>query len=202
MKKFLFGLLVSVLTFSFGTFTFQLINFESKKDSNTEVSQLTQELKIKEVQSIKPDRDTKTIAREVYQEPVIEDNFGWYQLDEDQKMPNLGMIALSKDIEQNFDNPRKNKTVSFAGVFTEYENFGDQGFVGSAWAEIDNKKAKFKTRKINGFEYRFEGTFFNNKTSGKKGEKVLRGTLQKFKQGKKIAQMSGDFGYYEPQCWH
>jgi hypothetical protein len=117
-------------------------------------------------------------------------------------MPDVYQIALYSDFEENFDGTQSKKRKSSAGVFTEYENYGDQGFVESAWAEINSEKAKFRTKKINGFEYRFEGTFFKNKTSGKNGEKVLRGTLQKFKKGKKIAQTNGDFAYYEPQCWH
>ncbi len=37
---------------------------------------------------------------------------------------------------------------------------------------------------------------------GKEGEELLRGTLQKFVKGDKVAEVSGDFAYYEPHCWH
>jgi hypothetical protein len=46
MKKFLLGLVISLLAFFCGIITFGLINFENKNVSRTEVSQLAQELKI------------------------------------------------------------------------------------------------------------------------------------------------------------
>jgi len=131
-------------------------------------------------------------------ENADENNFdGWYS--PDHRSPNMKeviMIVLSKDC-YNYDEPK-----SYGGVFTTLENYGDQGHFGSSNARIDGEKVNFRTEKIKGIEYRFEGTFFREKMPKEEGEKVLRGTLQKFVKGKKVAQISGDFGYSEPHCWH
>jgi hypothetical protein len=115
-------------------------------------------------------------------------------------MSEVKMILIGLEIDHQTGNV--DKMSSGGGVFTTFESYGDQGFVEDASFDIRLPYAKFRTKKIKGFEYSFEGIFFKNNTGGEEGEKVLRGTLRKFKNGKKLAEVSGDFAYHEPQCWH
>lgn len=136
-----------------------------------------------------PEPETPAVAEE-----VSEDNHGgWYALEEYKGIDDVDMILIF-----NSDGDEK----PYAGVFTTYEDYGDQGFVEKAWIKIDGNHVKFGTKKINGVRYRFEGTFASSSWSGYEREKPLYGTLQKFVKGKKVADVSGDFKYFEPQCWH
>lgn len=126
---------------------------------------------------------------------------GWYDMEKyDAKMGEVSMILIDRFAD--YETGDKNKLIDSGGVFTTFEDYGDQGFVEASWSKIDLPRVTFKTKKIKGFDYRFEGIFFKNKVSGEEGEKVLRGTLKKYRNGKKLAEVSGDFAYYEPHCWH
>lgn len=196
MRKLLFGL-VALTAFFVAVFS-------------TELFRLTQTLiQVPVVKEIKitgtPVLYPELLQTEEIPSPedfVSENDFGWYRLENYKGMSEVYQIYLSSYSEESQDGTGIEKQVASGGVFTSFENHGDQGFIDSAWAEVDEKKAKFRTNKIKGIEYRFEGVFYNNKTSGKDGEKVLRGTLRKYVKGKKIAEVRGDFAYYEPHCWH
>lgn len=197
MKKTLFGLAVAFIAFFVAVFATELFRLNQK---------LTQIPVVEEIQiagtpilKVESLRTEEILSAE---DLIIENNFGWYTLENYKGMKEVNMISLWRDYEESDIGTKNEKLVSGGGVFTSFEEHGDQGFVESAWAEVDDKKARFRTNKIKGIEYRFEGVFYNNKTSGKNGEKVLRGTLKKFVKGKKIAEVSGDFAYSEPQCWH
>ncbi len=60
----------------------------------------------------------------------------------------------------------------------------------------------FKTKKIRGIEYQFDGNFLRNGTDFSEDEKVLRGTMRKIVRGKKVAEFTADFAYAEPHCYH
>lgn len=137
-------------------------------------------------------------------EPSSEDNFdssapvyGWYSPDSFDGMEEINTILLSKD----YEDAGNQKLVSSASIFVGKEDFAEKQFT-SIRAEINNRRVAFRTKKIKGVEYRFKGVFFKGKTGGFDGEKVLRGTLQKFVRGRKAAEISADFAYYEPRCWH
>ena len=140
------------------------------------------------------DSDTETT------DPSEQDFSGWYKLEESLGMPDVNLILISRETDS--ETGKLNKLFSGGGVFTYYEDEGDQGFVETASFDIGLPSVSFRTKKIHGFDYRFKGVFYKNKTMGKEGEKLLRGTLEKFRNGKRVAVTSGDFAYYEPQCWH
>lgn len=193
MKRFLLGLSIALAAFFGGIMTTEIFRFGQIPivapvlETNESVSFIS---------TFEPSKEDKAIEN-LPDEPDIS---GWYALEKYKGMPEVNMILLSNGYEN--DDPASGKIVSYAGVFTEFENEGDQGFVDSVRANVNERGASFKTNKIKGIEYRFAGVFFKNKTDGEDGEKLLRGTLQKFVKGKKVAEASGDFAYREPHCWH
>lgn len=65
---------------------------------------------------------------------------------------------------------------------------------------VTKKTLEFKTNKINGIEYRFEGRFlgtgnFAGQADGR-GNIMLEGTLQKYLNGEKIAEVTSPVLYY------
>lgn len=132
----------------------------------------------------------------VYSEPVSEDLpiYGWYALDEFKAMREVTMVYI-------YD-PGTIEEEAGGGVFTTFEKYGDQGFFGTSWIKIRDSRVTFKTEEINGISYEFDGTFPQGRTVHWEGEKPLYGTLQKFVQGKMVAETSGNFEYFETHCWH
>jgi hypothetical protein len=196
MKKSLLGLLVGLSAFLCGVFIAEIFRFDQRP--------VPEPLFEKEIVDIPLFEIAPTDLPENVE--VIEENktqgiYGWYSLDDHGKMTEVSMILLSVD---NFDeegNPTKKMNLS-SGVYTTLSDDIDEGFAEDAWTEMEGNKVKFKTKKLKGIIYSFEGTFFKNKTSGENGEALLRGTLRKFVKGKKVAEISGDFTYYEPYCLH
>ncbi len=72
----------------------------------------------------------------------------------------------------------------------------------SVWIKTENNRLSFKTNKIRGIEYKFDGKFFKNGKEFSNDEKVLKGTLQKIVKGKQVAKFTADFAYREPVCFH
>jgi len=126
----------------------------------------------------------------------------WYSLDSYKGMPEVEMINFyGTDVDD--DGVKLEKMAFYTGIYTNlFKNDVDEGFAEGIQTTVEGNKIKFKTKKLKGIEYRFEGTFFKNKTMGENGEKLLRGTLQKFVKGKKVAETSGDFEYTKPYCLH
>jgi len=125
-------------------------------------------------------------------EEVSQDNYGgWYALDKFTGMDEVTMIAISNSVGED---------KASSAVFTTFENHGNPGVVESAWIKIDGNHVKFGTEKIKGIRYRFEGTFATASWSDREREKPLYGTLQKFVKGKKVAEVSGNFKYFEEKC--
>jgi hypothetical protein len=204
MKKTLFGLLIATVMFFGGVFGGVL----SAGVFRTEQKPLPKPLFEKEIVNV-PLFETAPINQAP---PTIEpekieivtniDNsyiYGWYSLEIYDKMPEVNMILVYRYVIDD-DGTDSAKTVLNTGIYTTLSDDIDEGFAEGIGATLKDNELKFKTKKLKGIEYRFEGTFFKNKTSGENGEKVLRGTLRKFVKGKKIAEVSGDFAYYEPFC--
>ena len=197
MKKSLLGLLVALIAFFCGILTTKVFHFKQEFISKLVV----QEIKITKLAPTQPSIIQPKVVEVKESEPeevFSNEDFigGWYSLDRTIKgMEEVNLI----DLNTEWTGKNNERLVRSASVVT-----GNEGpnirFFDSVWAEIDNKKVKFRTKKIKAVEYRFEGVFFKNKTSGKNGEKVLRGTLKKFVKGKKVAEGSGDFAFYEPHC--
>lgn len=193
MKKSLLKLLVAALAFFVGVYAAKiyLVKYQFVSTPPVEAvkveEQRTNELNISE--------SNKSQKKEVAENE--NDGFhGWYFLREDFKtMPEVEMIEISK-IPANIHSSKK--TVVSSGIFTRFLEHGYHGYVEDLWTKIEDNRVEFKTKKIKGIEYSFKGFFFKNKTSGKYGEEMLRGTLKKYIKGKKIAEVSGDFAYSAP----
>lgn len=188
------GLTVGLAAFFCGVFVTEVFRFTPRLISKPVV----EEVKLVEFPEAVLETVEKIEEEGEFEQTFTDEDFigGWYRLDRFKGMDEVNLVSLSSE----WAGKNNEKMVRSAIVFTG-KNFGDKLFH-SVRAEIDHKKVKFRTEKIKGVEYRFEGTFFKGKTSGKDEEKVLRATLQKFIKGKKIAEVSGDFAYFEPRCWH
>ena len=181
MKKGLVGIVVFLAAFAFGTATASV----KQTDVDTAPS---------------PGGPVNAVVVPVPEKPaavendVSADNYGgWYALDEFTGMNEVTLISIDNSIGGDYE--------PYGGVFTTFENYGDRGFVETAWIKVDGDHVKFGTEKINGVRYRFEGAFLSADW-GHEGEKPLYGTLQKFVKGKKVAEVSGNFKYFEPHCLH
>lgn len=193
MKKSLLGLFVATLALFGGVFAAKIYLLKYQFVSAPPIEavkieeQRTNELNFSE--------SNESQKKEVSENE--NDSFhGWYFLREDVKtMPEVEMIEIYK-IPANSHSSKK--TVVSSGIFTGFLEYGYHGYVKALWTKIEDNKVEFKTKKIKGIEYSFKGFFFKNKTSGKYGEEMLRGTLKKYIKGKKIAEVSGDFAYSAP----
>lgn len=178
MKNVLVGIFLFGATFSFG------IAAASRK---TNEGALPVGVAPTQVQELAP-----TVGTVI--ETVPNNYGGWYELEKFPGMAEVTTVAIFNS-EGGEDEPG-------GGVFTTFEKYGDQGFVESAWMKVDGDHVKFRTKKINGVRYQFEGTFNSSSWSDREREKPLYGTIQKYVKGKKVAETSGNFKYFEPHCWH
>jgi hypothetical protein len=205
MKKSLFGLLIAIVAFLCGVLTAGIFRAEDKPlpkpifEKAIVDAPLFKTAPINDPVIVGGNNDAvndKTVADIKTQ--II---YGWYSLNTYETMPEVNTILLSGD---NFDDHGRagEKMNIYAGIYTELSKDIDKGFAEAVWTKFDGNKVSFKTKKLKGIIYRFEGTFFKNKTSGENGEEILRGTLQKFVKGRKVAEASGDFAYSEPYCLH
>lgn len=180
MKKLLFGLAVALVAFSGSVFIANIFRAEPKPASVLVVEQLE---KTEEIETIDNSNDIHA----------------WYSLDNDKKMPEVAMINFYLTYYDD-DGIRSEEPFLYSGIYTTLSDDIDEGFAEGTQTTLVGNKLKFKTKKLKGIEYRFQGTFFKNKMKGKQDEKILRGTLQKFIKGKKVAEVSGDFAYGKPYC--
>jgi hypothetical protein len=193
MKKSLLKLLVAMLTFFVGVFAAKiyLVKYQFVSVPPIEAVKVEEQ----RTNELNPAKSNESHRKEV---PENEnDRFhGWYFLQKNIKtMPEFKMIEIYKTPASLH---LSKKTVVSSGIFTGFLEHGYHGYIESLWTKIDDNKVEFKTKKIKGIEYSFKGFFFKNKTSGKYGEEMLRGTLKKYIKGKKIAEISGDFAYSAP----
>ena len=178
MKKALVGIALFLTTFFFG-----IAAATQKTNAGTPPVGVA----VIQVQAPAPELAT-------FNDPNLDSYGGWYELEKFTGMDEVTTIAIFNSVGSD-DEPG-------GGVFTTFEKYGDQGFVESAWMKIDGNHVKFRTKKINGVRYQFEGTFSSSVWSDREREKPLYGTLQKYVKGKKVAEISGNLKYYEPHCWH
>lgn len=125
---------------------------------------------------------------------------GWFIADDFTGMPEVWTILLRRDDE----NSKKGKLVWSAMILTQNADGSpnDDDNFRSVSIKTKGSNLSFKTKKIHGIEYKFDGKFFKNGKSFSNEEKVLKGTLQKFVRGKKTAELTADFAYHEPVCFH
>lgn len=177
MRKGLVGIAVFLAAFFFGTAIASLKQPEAAPSVGASVNAVWE-----------PEPEKPAVA----ENDVSEKSYGgWYDLDEYTGMNEVNGIAISNSFGDDKGG---------GGVFTTFEKYGDRGFVEDAWIKIDANHVMFRTKKINGIRYRFEGTFCSADWSDHERAKPLYGTLQKFVKGKKVAEVSGNFKYIEPMC--
>lgn len=193
MKKILFNLSVAILTLFCGIFTVEVFLVEQKPLFEKEIVDIP-------LYETAPMTETETNQTDQYFE--VKDFSAWYFLESKpyKGMPEVEMIGFG-GTNVDDDGKELEKMSYDAGIFTNRFVYDvDEGYVEALETIVDGNKLRFKTEEFKGIEYRFRGTFFKNKMTGEENEKVLRGTLQKFIKGKKVAEVSGDFAYGKPHC--
>jgi len=205
MKKSLLGLLIALLTFLVGIFAAQIFRLVPKpvreplfEKEIVEVP-LFETAPINEPEDFEINKPEDSETGEYFQPQII---YAWYSLDYYKGMPEVAMINFY-GTDMDDDGVKLKKMAFQTGIYTHlYKRDVDEGYAEGIETTVEGNKLKFKTKKLKGIEYRFEGRFFKNKMTGEYDEKLLRGTLQKFVKGKKTAEVSGDFAYGEPHCLH
>ncbi|MBS1793202.1 MAG: hypothetical protein JSS81_05080 [Acidobacteria bacterium] len=197
MKKSLFGLAIAVTAFLTGTFAAALL---IPKVPPIPAPLFDQELAAAPSAAEIPVEDPEPAADMPDATETDEFFYGWYVIPYSKKMPEVEIIQLSKETESGENGADSGKTVVFAGIFTSLSDDPYAGLAENKWVRIDGDRVSFETKKLKGIVYRFEGRFFKGRKTGPEGEKLLRGTLQKFVKGKKVAETSGEFEYHEPRC--
>lgn len=197
MKKISLSFSILLATFFSSILVTQVLS-----NKTTQLSQETRQTDLTYIQESQPTptAEIRSEKSDVIEKIENQEIYAWYSHPARKKMPELYGFMLSNSAI-NDETPSEDSGSSVM-VFTKLGKDIDDGIVNSAWSEIKDNNLRFKTAKIKGIQYQFEGIFFKNKATGKEGEKLLRGTLQKFVKGKKVAEVRGDFAYYEPQCWH
>lgn len=190
MKKSLLGLSVALAAFAFGVSTVGLFVQKQPFLIVKEGEKIESAVVKQPLSGNQPYGTVET--EEVTSEPIKPETiYGWYSPKSYRKMPEVDMILLSVNGEYDED---------YAGIYTQLSDDIDEGFAEAIKPIITKDKVKFTTKKVKGVEYRFEGTFFKNKTVGEQDEEIMRGTLQKYIKGKKVAEINGNFTYSEPFC--
>lgn len=202
MKKSFLALLIAVLSFCSGFFTFKLFNLEKNPEAFPQIEAVTtDEIKKDEVPFLKIEQTNENSETDEFAAFKIQTISAWYDLEEYKNMPEVAMINFyATNVDDDGNNLGK---MSYeAGIYTNLTEDVDESYAEGIQVTVENNKFTFKTKKLKGIEYRFQGTFFKGKMIGEKNEKVLRGTLQKFVKGKIVAEASGNFRYFEPYCLH
>ncbi|HRH44957.1 MAG TPA: hypothetical protein PKY82_25185 [Pyrinomonadaceae bacterium] len=205
-------LLVALLTFAIGIFAFGLLNLKyfSKSEKVETVPNINS--KFIPVASITPFSQPPF---ELPQNFETENNLsffnsfkddegydGWFSPDDFKGMPEVSTIILAKDSWNS-----KNENLIWQAMILrndiDYNAIDDNDAdLSSVWIKTENNKLSFKTKKYRNVEYKFKGEFLRNGKNFSEEEKVLKGNLQKFVKGKKVAEFTSDFAYFEPRCFH
>jgi hypothetical protein len=125
---------------------------------------------------------------------------GWFIADDFKGMPEVWTLLLDRDTW----NSKDGEPAWRAMILTQNADYSpndDDNFQSVSMTTEDNRLS-FRTNKIRGIEYKFDGQFTRNGTDFSQDEKVLRGTLRKIVKGKQVAAFTADFGYHEPHCFH
>ena len=209
MKK----ILTALLTFVIGTVVFYLFNAKKEPPSQNfapvqeivEIPQ-SQNLKLlsqknppKKVENLKPFFDS--FGKEVYDEKGEYQGYsGWFMTDDFTGMPEVWTILLDRS-DENLKNEKHVWSAMILTLNPDYTSNDEDNFH-TVQIKTEGNFLSFRTRKVRGIEYRFEGRFFKDGKDFEQNEDVLRGTLRKFVKGKEVAKFTADFGYAEPHCFH
>jgi len=196
MKKFF----IASLTFSLGVFAFNLLKFEKVTTPQilTPVQKVveTSETQIEDLSKPKFDN-----FKPFFNSFSENENYGgWLIADSFKGMKEVWTILLSRGDE----NSKDEKLVWSAMILTHHADGSpnDDDNFQSIWIKTENNRLSFRTNKIRGIEYKFDGKFFKNGKEFSWDQKVLKGTLQKIVKGKEVAKFTANFAYREPVCFH
>jgi hypothetical protein len=192
MKK----IFVALLTFSLGILAFNLWHLD--KSSLTQKSTPVQNNHSDKESAIKLVKDNYQEAIEKpFFDSVIEDEYysGSFKNDDFELREDVWMIKLWYDSEDI-----KSEKVAWGAQLIRVQDI-DSKF-STIWIKTDHNRLSFKTRKVRGIEYRFEGEFLQKGNSFSEGVTVLKGTTQKFVKGRKIKEFTSTFSYFVPECVH
>lgn len=203
MKK----LLVALLTFTFGVLAFNLLKTSQMSAPTTCISEQKavgisllqiENVPTKKVENQKPFFDSFTSNE--YDNGEFQGFWGWFIADDFAGMQEVWTILLSRDSE----NSKSEQLVWSAMILTQHADYSpnDDDDFHSVWMKTENNHLSFRTNKIRGIEYKFDGEFLKNGKNFSADEKVLKGTLQKIVKGKRIAKFTAEFAYHEPHCFH
>lgn len=196
---------IALLTFLLGVSAFNL--FHSEK---TEVSQAV--VPTQETVAVMQDQTPVAADREIdNSKPFFnsfrsdEDYDGWLIADKFKGMKEVWTILLTRGSEnledENLDDQNLVWSASVLTMTADGEPNDDDDFH-SAQIKTDDNHLSFRTNKIRGIEYKFDGEFVKSGKDFSDDEKVLKGTMEKIVRGKTIAKFTADFAYYEPRCFH
>jgi hypothetical protein len=210
MKKIFAGL----LTFAIGISAFNFVCYLVESYSDTVLSRQVSPVGDNEIyicsffsnnetDKVKTENITPffdSFAKSEYVNDEYQGFDGWFVPDEFKGMKEIWTLLLSR----NSENSKNGKMTWNATLLTSDKDGSpkDEDNFYSTSIKTEKGKLSFETNKIRGIEYKFQGKFFKDGKDFVEDEKVLKGTLQKFVKGKKIAEFTADFSFYEPKCWH
>jgi len=208
MKK----LLVALLTFVVGITAFNLLKTKQVSTTTTFTSEQkavvnsefpiksfpSKNVPTKKIENLEPFFDSFSLNE--FENSEYQGYNGWFIADDFKGMPEVWTILLNR----NDENSKDEKLTWSAMILTQYPDYSsnDDDNFQSVWIKTEGNHLSFKTNKIRGIEYKFDGKFFKNGNNFSNNEKVLKGTLQKIVKGKQVAKITADFAYYEPHCFH
>lgn len=212
MKK----ILTALLTFTLGVLSFNLT--DAKKRENIEIAPLEKKVfpvvapkseivsnEKKELAEISVKPETlkpffDSFDKNKFDEDDYQSYDGWFIADDFRGMNEVWTIFL----ERSDENSKDEKLVWSAMVLTQHPDGtpNDEADFHSVEIKTEGSRLSFRTNKFRGVEYKFDGKFFKKGKEFADNERVLRGTMQKFIKGKRVAKFTANFAYYEPHCFH
>lgn len=120
--------------------------------------------------------------------------YGWFVADEFEGMQEVWAIQLGYGGNGSSEGEAVVRTVPIG------KDLEDQVAFGSVTLIVHEDYLAFTTERIDRVHYKFEGRFLYGGSSFSQEEKVLQGTLTKFRNGKLVARFPSTFKYAEPYC--
>jgi len=124
---------------------------------------------------------------------------GWFVVDEFRGMSEVWAVLLTSDYTDEADTRKWTAMMMTSlpdGSLNERDDFSAKAIT------ADGRRLSFTTKTSRGIHYTFEGEFIKPGRHFEQEEKVLRGTLTKYRKDKMVARFTSDFAYAEPHCIH
>lgn len=206
MKK----ILIALLTFSLGVSAFNLFHSEKTKVSRAALPEHRPILVLQDQTRVDSGREIGNSKPFFSSFNAKEEFDGWLIADKFKGMREVWTIFLKRGIEnlddkilddENLDNQTRVWSASVLTMNADGEANDDDDFH-SVQIKTGDNHLSFRTNKIRGIEYKFDGEFFKSGKDFSEDEKVLKGTMEKIVRGKTVAKFTADFTYNEPHCFH